>query len=298
MQILDVVRSVEDLTTKLVFSDEGVVYEVSALNKGDGKDILVVPTQTSCKLGCQFCHLTGLNILVKNNSREKLVEMVRLSVEHLKLQESSNKTLLISYMGAGEPLMNVEEMVASAEIIAKTGTHEVIRFGVATLIPGEKPFREFTRRVKESGLNFKLHWSLHSVDEMERRVLMPAALGLTKSAELVNNYVRETGRAAEIHYTLMANVNDRPQDVAYLSEMVKDKSINIKLLRFSPREEVDLRESERVATFRAMLKLEGFSSEVYSPPGRDIGSSCGQFRLDDYYDQIGKPSPKSLPIVA
>jgi len=300
MHILDAVVSAESPTVKLVFLDEETVLEVTYLNKGDGKDILVVPTQSSCQLGCQFCHLTGLNVPVKNLTADAIVKMVQMSSEELKLNESGNPTLLISYMGAGEPLMNVGEMVTSAEEIAKTGTHETIRFGVATLIPGEKPFREFTRRVKESGLNFKLHWSLHSVDELERRVLMPAALGLTKSAELVAEYARETGCATEIHYTLMADVNDRPQDVAYLSELVKDKGVNIKLLRFSPRKELDVRESERVSIFQAMLSLEGFKSEVYSPPGRDIGSSCGQFRLDRYYAQIDNKigKSKSLPIVA
>ena len=276
--LIDTARSAYEDVAKYVF-DDGNVLEVSYIRKGDGKDILCVPTQTSCNMGCRFCHLTGLDVPAENLDASRIVSVVEKSLE---LQPPANPTLLVSFMGAGEPLMNPEEVVAAARRIAGWPGYETVRFAVSTILPGRTRFDRFVRLVQESGLNFKLHWSLHSLDALSRKSLMPIASDIVSSLEMVEEWTRTTGLPAEIHYTLMAGVNDRDEDVELFDRKV-GRGATVKLLRFAERDsEPYLRGSERTDDFRRALESKGFKVEVYSPPGRDIGSSCGQFVLDQY----------------
>jgi adenine C2-methylase RlmN of 23S rRNA A2503 and tRNA A37 len=281
MKNVDIIHSSIDNVQKLVFkNEENYVFEVSFIRKGDGKDILCVPTQTSCRMGCKFCHLTGLDVPVKNISAPEIAELVSSSLSIIGVH---NKTLLISYMGAGEPLMNVDGVIGSAKLIKKFSYYQNVRFGLATLIPGIKPFNEFVQEVSKESLPFKVHWSLHFTNRSTRKSLMPAALDAELGIKLLTEYVNKTNCPAEIHYTLIDNLNDQEEDVSYLDKMIQDKRISIKLLRFAPKDsEPSLTESKNVDNFKTALQSKGFIVEVYSPPGRDIGSSCGQFILEQY----------------
>lgn len=280
MQLIDSIKSPSEDVYKLVYNgSDNIPLEVSYIRKGDGKDILCVPTQTSCKMGCKFCHLTGLEIPAKNLLPEEIYSLVKSA---LKFQCPGNPTLLISFMGAGEPLLNVPNLITAAELIQSMPEYQKIRFAISTIIPSQKAFTDFTNRVIESKLPFKLHWSLHCVKLETRKILMPSALPVVQSLELLSTYIDLTEQPVEIHYTLMAGVNDTVADIEAITKLV-DRRMVIKLLRFSPKaDEPTLMESHSTTQFRSQLENHGFTVEVYSPPGRDIGSSCGQFIVDQY----------------
>jgi len=178
--------------------------------------------------------------------------------------------------------MNVNGVIASAKQIKQDFSNVQVRFGVATLIPGKKPFLDFVNQIKENSLNFKLHWSLHSIKEETRRSLMPAANDIKESINLLNFFMAETNLPVEIHYTLMDNLNDSKDDADQIAKLINKKA-TIKLLRFSPhKNEPFLIESKQTKEFKKMLENHRFNVEIYSPPGRDINASCGQFILDQY----------------
>lgn len=287
MELIDSLKSANEDVYKLIYKDSSYdpVMEVAYLRKGDGKDIIVVPTQTNCNMGCKFCHLTGTNAITENISASNIVKLV---IAALDFQRPSNPTLLISYMGAGEPLMNVEGVINSALDMRVWGSpvscaaYKKVRFGVSTLIPGEKPFRNLMEQVVEHKLPMKLHWSLHSVRSLVRKSLMPSALVAKTGMNLVNEYAETTKQPVEIHYTLIDGVNDQQEDIDGLLELV-NTNVPIKLLRFSPyKNEPTLFESNRVSWFKDTLERNGYTIEVYCSPGRDINASCGQFIGNQY----------------
>lgn len=285
LTLLESIKSRYEDVYKLVFKDDDVL-EVSYIRKNDGKDILCIPCQTSCGLGCKFCHLTGLNVATKNLSSERILNLVASSLE---FQKPGNDTLLLSYMGAGDSLMNCTEVIKSAVDIRTSPKYKYIqdaykniRFGVSTILPGYKRFEQFKKAVIENKLPVKLHWSLHSLDAVERKSLMPGASPIAQSLSMVNEYVDETGQPAEIHCTLMHEINDRQIDLDRFAQLSGRKA-TIKLLKFAEKaSEPTLLGSKRTDWFRDELEKAGYSVEIYSPPGRDIGSSCGQFILDQY----------------
>lgn len=281
MNCIDIIKSQKDKTVKYVFDSFDSILEFSYINKGDGKDIICVPTQTTCNLGCKFCFLTGLNISQRNLQQHELIDGVEYVVRR---SGTSNKILLISFMGCGEPLFNINSVIESARYMQAcyTKNYYTIRFAVASLIPTHELFKEFETRVMQLNLKCKFHYSLHTTDPVMRKSLMPGASPIC--LDLIFHYMESTNNSAEIHYSLINDINDDIKDATRLIELLKGKPITVKLLKLSEKPGDILLESKRIKEFQAMLEAGGITTEYYEPPGSDVGSSCGQF-LSDYYQK-------------
>ena len=116
---------------------------------------------------------------------------------------------------------------------------------------------------------------------------MPGASPLHGSIEQVKKFMSLTGNSAEIHYALINKVNDRDKDLKMLVELLENTGIPVKFLIYNEKPSVEFAASLRVNYFRKVLERRGIKTEFYIPPGRDIGSSCGQF-LMDYYEKFNR----------
>jgi 23S rRNA (adenine2503-C2)-methyltransferase len=284
MNCIDVIKSQKDKTVKYVFDSFDSILEFSYINKDDGKDIVCVPTQTTCNLGCKFCFLTGLKIPQRNLQQQEIINGVEYVI---KKSGTSNRVLLISFMGCGEPLFNIDSVIDAARYIRASHDRDyyTVRFAVASLIPKHDLFKEFETKVMQLNLKCKFHYSLHTTDPVVRKSLMPGAAPIC--LDLIYHYVESTNNSAEIHYSLMNDVNDDVNDATRLIELLKGKPIAVKLLKLSEKPGDNLSESKRIKEFQAMLEVGGITTEYYEPPGSDVGSSCGQFLLD-YYQKYAK----------
>lgn len=283
---LNIVRSKLDATVKYVFLSRGEIVEFSFIDKDDGKDIICVPTQTACRLGCKFCYLSDYELKVRNLAAREIAEHVDHVIKDLGLEWrlDRNRVLLVSYMGCGEPLLNVTGTIAAATLLRERHwtAYETIRFAVASLIPRLDRMREFTEAVAREKLQLKFHLSLHSPDDAVRKELMPGSSPIGPSLDLVDKFRDRTGNAAEIHYSLIAGVNDRDEDLSGLVALLRGRGISVKFLMYNEKPSAAFQESKRVAEFRNALESAGIATEHYRPPGWDIGSSCGQFLMDYY----------------
>lgn len=272
---------------RLEDNENELIDEVSIIRKGDGKDIICLPTQTSCNQGCTFCHLTGNKVVAKGLTSLQMSSLLRASIF---AHKPESDTLLISLMGAGEPLDNMRSVVIGIILMTSTAWrcgYEKVRFAISTIFPKKflKEEREdnywssIISHLPERARGLKVHWSLHTLDEELRHKIMPAAGGVEASlAELQK--IRDAGHATEIHYTVMPGVNDRSEDLELFDQKL-DRKTPVKLLRFAPRpDDRNVLAVDRTIEFKAALEGLGFTVEDYSPPGSDIGAACGQFVLD------------------
>jgi len=292
MKCLEVIKSKIDNTVKYVFESNNSILEFSYINKNDGKDIIVVPTQTSCNLGCKFCFLTGLKLKVRNLTPIELVEGITHVLNNV---PDKNKVLLVSFMGCGEPLLNINNVIDTMKCIEilYAQSYDVVRFAVASLIPDVLLFNDFRYEIKKNNIKCKFHYSLHTTDFLLRKQLMPGAAKESINAilPLLRVYMRE-GNSVEIHYSLMDGINDTNEDVNTLTTYLGlDPVIPIKFLKLSEKEDSEYRQSKKIDEFRKSLEYFGIPTEYYEPPGSDVGSSCGQFLLD-YYERYGNERDK------
>jgi len=285
MKLKRIVKSKEDSTKKYIFyTDDNLIIEFSYINKDDGKDIICVPSQTMCNIGCKFCHTTDYigKIKTRNLTEKEIADGVAYVYSDLELAKTP-RTLLISYMGCGEPILNNDGVVGSMQLI-KNSYEVYTRFAVATSLPKNHypEFFEFTKRIGK--LPVKLHLSLHYTNDFQRKEWMPRALEIKPSILAAYFFRMQSGNPVEIHYALLEGVNDSEEDAQALAILLKDKDFNVKFLFYNEKDSLVNKPSPRVRlkSFRKALDEIEVEHEYYIPPGLSIGASCGQFLMEEY----------------
>jgi len=281
------IHSSLDLTIKYVFVNENnYTLEFSYINKNDGKDIICVPSQTMCNMACKFCHCTDYigKIKSENLSKKDLIYGIEYITNDLSLSE--DKMLLISFMGIGEPILNVENVLATMNFFYEKRNKKYIRFAFATCIPKNNwiEFFKFTDSIKRFKLPVKLHLSLHYTNDNIREQWMPGSLEIFQSLAAIEFYQKVTGNSVEIHYALIDGLNDSEEDAILLTSFIKNKFIDVKFLFFNEKESIDYHRSNenKLEIFRKYFDANNIHFEYYIPPGLDIGASCGMFLMDNY----------------
>ena len=239
MNFIKKVHSSKDSTVKYIFKTlDNLIVEFSYINKDDGKDIICIPSQTMCNIGCKFCHTTEYigKIKTRNLSHTEIVHGVEYILSELNIYKL-DRTLLISFMGCGEPILNVDNLISSMKYmktIFELNGISYVRFAIATSIPKHdaEEFFKLTFLIFENNLPVKIHLSLHYTIDLIRKDWMKKSLDIIPSLSAVDFYKKLTGNAVEIHYALIDGVNDTEQDAILLSNFLKDKNNSLSSLSF------------------------------------------------------------------
>jgi len=286
IDFVNIDKSQVDKTMKYIFKlHDGLIMESTYIDNGSNKDIICVSCQTMCAMRCKFCHLTDLlgKIKVRNITSEEILAGVMYVNKDLSLN-NNNRPLLISYMGAGEPILNVDGCIESMIMIKSEIPRS--RFGMATMMPKNSTteFFRLAELVKKNKIELKMHLSLHFINDTPRTEWMPNALDINSSISALDFYNNFTKNPVELHYTLIEGVNDFTSDMLVLKGLVKNKNINVKFLHYKERESIgeEAPHEDNIKEIVWSFKNDGLEAEFYNPPGEDIGSSCGQFLLDKY----------------
>lgn len=291
IKVLDKIPSSIDSTIKYVFISplNNNIIEASYINKDDGKNIICVSSQTSCNLRCKFCHTTDFigKIKVNNLLEREITNSIFYINKDLNL-EKTNKPLLVSFMGCGEPVLNFFEVYYSMKRL-----HKVIpnsRFAMATILPKTDwiGFFHISAWIKSNNIPLKVHLSLHFVDDIIRGEWMPFATDIKTSIATLLWYKHFTGNPVEIHYTLINGVNDSSFHINILKDLLFNQDIPIKFLQFNKKESLDYVSSNNIDDILNFMMYNGIEAEYYDPPGKDVGSSCGMLSLNYYLKYLKK----------
>lgn len=269
-------RSETDEVVKYILSSdifpEFGKNEVSVIWK-ENKTVICMPSQTNCYRGCVFCHLTGTTRPVENLPAAWFIEVIVHLIDVLHLDDDN---LLISFMGAGEPLCNYEEIIKCCCSIEHLSG---IRYAIATTMPDIGSFADFTEKVVQYNIDMKVHLSLHGIET--RKDIMKNDVDAYTSVTLLDWYTNSNQAGpVEIHYTLIDGVNDSEEEMKLLKACTFISAI--KFISFNPVN--SLMASEKYSKQDLIDFFGEDNVEFYTPPGIDIGASCGQFNREIYND--------------
>lgn len=279
MKIIETQHSKIDNVTKYIIEDSAFgKNEVSLLRK-ETKDVIVLPSATNCKIGCIFCHLTGTTRSAEQLSARCISNMVKLIIQEAAL---GNRPLLISFMGAGEPLLNDNIYLA---IIHLNEEIPNVRFAISTMVPNIKALERWTDifRVNKE-VPMKLHVSIHGYKD--RGSIVNSKISAKTIIHYVQKYNEITGNPIEYHYTMIDSHNDSLEELQMFKDaIVKDRTpeqMNQTTVKFLLLSETNGYKRSKVTNDDARKIFEGVTVEFYDPPGRDVGSSCGMFNKGIY----------------
>ncbi len=248
-------RTSADGTRKYLFGLEDGESVESVLIPERDHFTLCVSSQVGCAQNCRFC-LTAKSGLRRNLTRGEILAQVR-DIRH-DLPESELLSNLV-FMGMGEPLANLENLLGALEVITDSDVGlgfaaKRVTVSTAGLVP---QMLEFGRRSRAS-----LAVSLNATDNATRSRLMPinARYPLEVLLEACRTYPLPPGRRITFEYILIRGINDTPEDARRLARLLHPIRCKVNLIPFNPHE----------------------GSEFKRPPEetilQDISAACGQLR--------------------
>ncbi len=228
---------------------------------------LCLSVQIGCKMGCLFC-MTGRQGFQGNLTPGEILNQYR------SLPERDRVTNIV-YMGMGEPLDNLDNVLASLEILTSEYGYGLspTRITVSTvgLIPAVERFLDESR--------CHLAVSLHSPFDDERRSLMPVqnVHPMKDVLEILRARALRGQRRVSFEYIMFSGVNDSPRHAAELVRILNCIRCRVNLIPFHPVPGAPLLPSppDVMARFKDMLNEKGVLATVRHSRGLDIAAACG-----------------------
>ena len=263
-----------DSTRKyLLRLSDGLIVETVGMPT-DKRLTVCVSSQVGCPMACDFC-ATGKGSFSRNLKAHEIVDQV-LTVQEDFQQRVSN----VVFMGMGEPLTNLDEVVAAVKSL-----NQDVGIGQRSLTVSTVGLPGRIRQLAQYGLQITFAVSLHASNQPLREQLIPSArhYPLDTLLEECREYLQLTGRRVSFEYILLAGVNDLPEHAAELAEHLRGFQTHVNLIPYNPIQEVDYQRpsQQRTQAFQSVLEQEHIAVSVRYSRGLEADAACGQLRSNN-----------------
>lgn len=245
---------------------QGAYIESAYIPDGD-RATLCVSSQAGCRMGCRFC-ATGRQGLQHSLSAAEILNQI------VSLPEREQLTNLV-FMGMGEPLDNLDEVLRALEIITSEWgwgwSPTRVTLSTAGVLPSLRRFLDESR--------VHLAVSLHNPFHEERMAIMPVerAWPIGEVAALLREYDFTHQRRVSFEYIVMSGLNDSPRHIKELCRLLDGIKCRINLIRFHkiPDSPYFSPDEQAMCRFRDALTAKGIQTTIRASRGEDIQAACG-----------------------
>src|SRR5207249_3312677 len=255
-----------DGTVKALFrTKEGHPIEAVLMRFRDGRRSVCVSSQSGCPLTCTFC-ATGQMRFRRNLTASEILDQAL----HFRRVEPIDHCV---FMGMGEPMLNVDEVIAAARRLPDLGvTHRRTTVSTIGWLPG---LRKFVDEVEEP---VRLALSLHAAEPALRSQLMPVndRYPLADVLAECRRYFELRRRKVFVEYVMLAGVNDRVEQARELAAALDPRVFKVNLIPYNPTGMFAGSTPKAIAAFEAELRRSRIPVTVRLTRGRDIDAACGQ----------------------
>ncbi len=262
-----------------------------------------VSSQAGCAMGCKFCASTLLglkrNLTPDEMFAEILVAQWELRVNahdekniHANGDPNNNDVSHIVVMGTGEPLQNTENLIGFLERANQELNISWRRITVSTcgIVPGIYDLIKWGRPIN-------LAISLHAPTDELRSTIMPInnKYKISEVLTAADEFTNLHNRQLMIEYILLGKHGENGETVLYnctpeyaemLSKLLAGKNCMVNLIPWNTVDERDFASpsGNAVHRFQDILIKNGIHTRIRRERGTDIGSACGQLRLNNKKD--------------
>jgi len=265
------VETSRDGTKKYLFrlSDGESIESVRIPMEGD-RATLCISSQVGCAMQCEFC-LTGDFGLTRNLTTGEIVNQV---CACLKDGPISN----IVFMGMGEPLHNLDNVIKSLEIFyVDEGlgySPRKVTVSTSGLVPEMRRIGQYARA--------NLAVSLNATTDEVRDRLMPInrKYPLAELIKACRDYPLSPRARITFEYILIRDINDSLEDAKRLVSLMHGIKAKVNLILFNEHEGSEYRtpEAETVDRFQRYLLDRDIVAIRRASKGQDISAACGQLK--------------------
>jgi 23S rRNA (adenine2503-C2)-methyltransferase len=263
--------------------NDGHIIESVLIPEPD-RNTLCISSQVGCAMGCTFC-LTGTMGFVRNLSPSEIVNQVCGARDYLlgEAPESligPDKITNVVYMGMGEPLNNLKNVLASLSILIEQKGLDLagrkITVSTCGIVPNIRELGE------KSTANLAI--SLHAIDDEVRSKLMPVneRYSVDDLLNACRDFPMPKRKRIMFEYTLLKDINDSDQDARKLAQKLRDIPCKINLLPYNESPGLDFRSpsKQRLLAFQKILIEAHYTVFIRTSRGSDISAACGQLATE------------------
>ena len=239
-----------------------------------------VSSQIGCAMRCDFCASTKAGLERDLSDGEIVEQFLHLKSE---AQAMGRRIASLVFMGMGEPLLNLDNVVAAIHRIADPRLgglgYRNITVSTVGVVPG-------IDRLAEMDLGVHLAVSLHAPDDETRSRLIPMnrRWQVVDVIDAARRFHARTGRIVTIEYTMLADVNDRDEQAMLLAERLDGFRAHVNLIPYNPIGpgisgiEYARPSRQRMERFADILRDAGVVVHFRRTRGDDVSAACGQLR--------------------
>ena len=263
----------KDGTKKYLFQ-VGSQYVESVYIPDAERATLCVSTQAGCKMGCKFC-MTGTLGFQGHLSAADILNQIFYFDLASDNQSIDGALTNVVYMGEGEPMDNLDEVLRSLNVLTKdwgcAWSPKRVTVSSVGYMPGLKRFLD------ESECHLAI--SLHNPFGAERQEVMPIEkrYHLTDVVDLLKQYDWTHQRRISFEYICWYNQNDTIRHAKELLRLLKGLPCRINLIRFHAGVDATFPGSNerQMEWLRDYLTAGGITTTIRRSRGEDILAACG-----------------------
>lgn len=270
----------EDGTRKWAMRVEGGgLVETVYIPEGN-RGTLCVSSQVGCSLDCSFCS-TGKQGFQRDLTAAEIIGQVWLAMKSFDAFQNGKgrRVTNVVMMGMGEPLLNFDNVVAAMDLMLEDLAYGLSKRRVTLSTSGVVPALDKLAKVSEVSLAI----SLHAPNDELRSQLVPVnrKYPIAMLLDSARNYLdaqSDKKRVVTVEYTLIAGINDAPEQARELARLLTGFPCKINLIPFNTFAQSDYRRpsGNAVSRFWQVLVDAGYIVTVRTTRGDDIDAACGQ----------------------
>jgi len=273
------IESKDHGTKKVLFKriSDGKLFESVMMRHKDGRNTICVSCMIGCPLGCKFC-ATGKMKFIGNLTAQEIVDQVLYFSRILKSQKQTITNIV--FMGMGEPLLNLQEVISAIKIL---NSQEFMGFGIRRITISTSGVTPKIYELLKLGYKGRLALSLHAPEQKLREQLMPIAkrYELTELIRAVKAFAIRTQLRVSYEYILIDGVNDSPEQARLLADLIGEKNnelVYVNLIPYNPVVGTSFKRSslKSVYAFAKILDNNKIPNTIRVTMGDDIKAACGQ----------------------
>jgi 23S rRNA (adenine2503-C2)-methyltransferase len=267
---------------------ESVLMHYPARGGSRERHTLCISSQAGCAVGCPFC-ATGELGFGRDLETAEILDQVRHAAR--RLAADGRRLTNIVFMGMGEPLLNLDRVLAAVEALNDPGRFGLgarnITVSTSGVVPG-------IRRLTALGPQFTLAVSLHAARDPLRDVLVPLnrRWPVAEVVEAARQHAAATGRRVSYEVTMIGGVNDTDVDARALADLLRGQHAHVNLIPMNPVAHTPWTASPMpvIEAFATTLRAAGITTTIRRNRGQEVGAACGQLAAE----RAGEPPARAV----
>lgn len=268
------VKTSTDGTKKYLFKNANGRFIEAAYIPEEKRKTLCLSSQVGCKMGCEFC-MTGRQKFHDQLSAAEIINQLMSIPEY---EEITN----IVYMGMGEPMDNIDNVLNSLNILTQDWglgwSPKRITVSTIGVIPAMRRF------LLESKCHLAI--SIHSPFDEERRKIMPVQnkYPIKDVIEELKRHDWKGQRRLSFEYIVFDGMNHSAKHVKELSKILHGLQYRMNLIRFHAIPDTPLvtTDEPKLELFKHQLEQKDITTTIRTSRGQDIDAACGLLSTKEY----------------